>query len=362
MKLRGSVLVFSLVVLSFLLVSALSVATISVTNKRSALASKHWTLSFQTADTAAEAILYQIYKVNDAGGTTVHADLNALAGGLLGSCADGIVTMDNARVQFFTCTSCSPRSPIACNSPAWRADVTTMKIVGLYSGVIRAIEVGIAPAGCGGTVQDNDGNSYNTVAIGAQCWMAENLRTTKKPDGTDITALAYCDPVGCGLPWGRLYDWATAMNISSIYNTSLWNGVTNLGAKIQGICPNGWHIPSDFGPVDTGSSNTSDDFQKLSILLGGDGSAGLKMKQTGTTYWKSPNTGASNSSSFAGVGAGLFFPPSQYLDRMGTGNFWSSYEDSATYARYRLLTHNQTAFGSYLFNKSYGFSVRCLKD
>lgn len=153
MKLRGSALVFSLVVLSFLLISALSVATVSVTNKRSVLTSKNSTLSFQIADSAAEKILQQIYKVSDIS-STPFTDLGALAGAL-GSGVDCKITPNPDVIQgtdytvvFFenTGTATEPIfDAITCDDPNWRINIVKMKILGTFGGVTRAIEVGIAP-------------------------------------------------------------------------------------------------------------------------------------------------------------------------------------------------------------------------
>ncbi|MDD2766168.1 MAG: hypothetical protein PHH40_00180 [Candidatus Moranbacteria bacterium] len=147
MKLRGSALVFSLVVLSFLLMSALSVATISVTNKRSILASKNSTISFQFADTVAENILTKIYKIHDSVAGPHYADLDALAGALTGAaCDNSVITGTGYAVTFYSCADADTCSDITCSSNTWRADVSKMKILGTFGGVTRAIEVGITPA------------------------------------------------------------------------------------------------------------------------------------------------------------------------------------------------------------------------
>jgi uncharacterized protein (TIGR02145 family) len=203
------------------------------------------------------------------------------------------------------------------------------------------------PANCG-TVSDADGNIYNTVVIGDQCWMADNLRTTKKSDGTDIAALAYCNPLGCGSPWGRLYDWSTAMNGAP--------SATAIGAEIQGICPTGWHIPSDF------NASASDDFQKLATFLGGNTVAGGKMKRTEvSTYWNSPNIGADNSSGFSGVAAGNYW--SGVFDGRGLNSFfWSSSQANSTDAWNRYLKYNESTANRYINAKSNAFSIRCVKS
>lgn len=200
---------------------------------------------------------------------------------------------------------------------------------------------------CGDYCTYND-DIYATVQIGTQCWFAENLRTTKKPDGvTDISATAYCNPAGCGSPWGRLYPWATAMNNAA--------AASAVGAKIQGICPAGWHIPSDY------NASASDDFQKLSDYLGGDAVSGGKMKQTGTTYWASPNTGATNSSGFAAVAAGGW-SSGVFSDRGTQATFRSSSMYGGSNAWFRTLGYFGATQSRGYFYLSAGYSIRCIKD
>ena len=140
---------------------------------------------------------------------------------------------------------------------------------------------------CGtSTVTDVDGNTYNTKLIGTQCWTKTNLKVTKYNDGTligdstnstwgtavigartgyDVSVVLLSDYVGT---FGYLYNWY-AVNDS------------------RKLCPAGWHVPTDA------------EWSTLTTNLGGDGVAGGKMKSTGTTYWDSPNTNATNSSDFS---------------------------------------------------------------
>jgi|GEM_PF-2586244 uncharacterized protein (TIGR02145 family) len=190
---------------------------------------------------------------------------------------------------------------------------------------------------CGDALTYN-GDSYTTVQMtptyGSQCWLQENLRTTKKPDGvTDITTS--CHASGCGSPWGRSYDWYTMMN-----------GEPRAGAcnyEAQGICPGGWHIPSDH-PL----CPTTDDFG----ALGSDGGA---LKQTGTANWVSPNTGATNASDWTAY-------PADYYSRGSYGRFWSSAEDTTTDAPARSLAHDNANFSRGNTSKNSVFAVRCVLD
>ena len=109
-----------------------------------------------------------------------------------------------------------------------------------------------------GTVTDIDGNVYNTVKIGNQCWMSENLKVTKYSDGSPIphvidpiewagiynkdTNYAYCyynnNANGEADIYGALYNWAAAMGKNTLSSNSNPSGV-------QGVCPDGWHLPSN---------------------------------------------------------------------------------------------------------------------
>jgi len=194
---------------------------------------------------------------------------------------------------------------------------------------------------CGSSLTYNSA-AYTTVLMsssyGSQCWFGENLRTTKKPDGvTDITS--YCDPAGCDSPWGRLYDWTTAMD-----GASAASGCT---AKIQGICPSGWHIPSDY------TSCSGDDFPGL-------GSDGGALKKTGTAEWWSPNTGATNDSNFTAYPAGNY--NGSYNNRGDYGYFWSSSQVSSPNGYYRYLRYGNTNFSRNSSAKTIAYSIRCVKD
>ncbi len=86
-----------------------------------------------------------------------------------------------------------------------------------------------------GSVQDKDGNTYKTVKIGNQWWMAQNLRVTQYSDGTPITGfLSYTNDPMIDRVYGKYYDWSAALR-----------GANSSTSNVQGVCPNGWHIPSD---------------------------------------------------------------------------------------------------------------------
>jgi uncharacterized protein (TIGR02145 family) len=139
-------------------------------------------------------------------------------------------------------------------------------------------------ANCG-TVTDIDGNVYNTVTIGTQCWMAENLKTTRYNDGTAIlTGLSNAD-------WQITTSGAYAIYNNDPANNTTYGKLYNIYAvKTNKLAPAGWHVP------------TYTEWTTLTTYLGGEAVAGGKMKAT--TLWSSPNTGATNSSGFTGLPAG----------------------------------------------------------
>ena len=202
-----------------------------------------------------------------------------------------------------------------------------------------------------GSIADADGNLYKTIQIGTQIWMAENLKTTKYNDGASIphvtddieweklTTPAYCwydnDP-SFKDTYGALYNW--------------------YAVNTEKLCPTGWHIP------------TNADWYRLSYYLGND--AGSKMKETGTSKWLDPNTGASNISGFTAIPGGSrdpFYQEWRYstFSYLGySSSWWSATEYSSPNIGYGawLYTKESTFSNESLSVKFAGLSVRCLKD
>jgi uncharacterized protein (TIGR02145 family) len=197
------------------------------------------------------------------------------------------------------------------------------------------------------TVMDIDGNAYDTISIGTQVWMKQNLKTTKLNNKTAITLVtdnstwvalttaAYCwnsnDETTYKSTYGALYNWYTV----------------NTGK----LCPSGWHVPSD------------GEWTILYNFLGGLNIAGGKLKEAGSDHWLSPNTGATNSSGFSGFAGGYrhemdgsFNPNHDY------GEWWSSTESNASNAYDRLLYFKDSNLRTNERGKKSGFSVRCLMD
>lgn len=232
---------------------------------------------------------------------------------------------------------------------------------------------------CGTSVSDVDGNSYATVQIGTQCWMQSNLRTTKNPDGSPITKgpathggggwttdtrYYSCPPnasnngedCAAAATYGMLYQWSAAMNNS-----------TTPGA--QGICPAGWHVPTD---------------AEWKTLVESQATPGCES----STGWQCPNAGsklgsstdwfaytngmrqnASNATRPEFGSSGFNAQPSGYRDINNSSYYlrtngtllWSSSQVDASSAWRRYLEYSMPSVGRDSHPKAYGFSLRCIQ-
>jgi len=189
------------------------------------------------------------------------------------------------------------------------------------------------------TVTDYDGNVYHIITIGNQQWLKEDLRSLHYADGTEIPGAAvYNNDENNAAIYGRLYSWDAAMRNSK-----------EEGA--QGAAPDGWHIPSDA------------EWKELENFLGGADIAGGKMKETGTSYWNYPNTGAVNSSGFSGRAGGEWDTPNNKFNLKGRyAVYWTSTEINASKARERYLAYNDAKSSTFDWYKSLKYSIRCVKD
>jgi uncharacterized protein (TIGR02145 family) len=199
------------------------------------------------------------------------------------------------------------------------------------------------------TVSDIDGNIYNTVTIGTQVWMVENLKTTKYRNGdpipnvtdeiqwSNLTTGGYCNydnDISNVTTYGRLYNWY-AVNDS------------------RNIAPIGWHVATDA------------EWTTLTDYLGGENVAGSKLKEFGTAHWQSPNDDATNESGFTALPGGdrFFNGPFNYMTGMG---FWLCWADGVLGSAWgRSLVRgfgNVDRYNEPDYEASGGCSVRCIKD
>jgi uncharacterized protein (TIGR02145 family) len=197
-------------------------------------------------------------------------------------------------------------------------------------------------------IYDIDGNFYNTVLIGNQCWTQQNLRVSKYNDGSSIinsTDLGTWSSQRNGA-WVYLYNNNSAIGYGKIYN---WYAVSDS----RGLCPIGWREPSD------------GDWTTLINYLGGSSIAGGKLKISGTTFWNDPNVGADNSSGFSAIGGGILNLDSPFFSGVGGNAFyWSKGGDSGDIGNGNNLILYQYGIQvtqSYQDKRS-GAWVRCLKE
>ena len=189
------------------------------------------------------------------------------------------------------------------------------------------------------TVSDVDGNTYNTVTIGTQIWMKENLKTTKYNDGTSIPIL-FDSALWCSTP---AYCWYN----NDIVNKTPYGALYNIYSVVTSkLCPIDWHVP------------TNDEFRTLMTYLGGEDVAGGKLKESGSSHWASTNVGADNSSGFTALPGGLFHY--NYFINMGqVGLWWTSTYDS-TYGAFYIVLQRDVSSATSSLGKHQGYSVRCI--
>ena len=194
-------------------------------------------------------------------------------------------------------------------------------------------------------MRDIDGNTYNTVSIGFQCWTKENLKVTKynngKPIPTGLNSSAWRDArFGAYTIYNN--DNANDEIYGKLYN---WFAV----ADNRGLCPTGWHVP------------TNAEWITLTTFLGGESVAGGKMKST-SSLWSAPNTDATNSSGFTALPGGCRGSGGSFSGIRNYPFFWSATEDDSNYAWNRGLYGYNGIVTRDNYGKQSGYSVRCLRD
>ena len=199
------------------------------------------------------------------------------------------------------------------------------------------------------TLIDIDGNVYNTVTIGTQTWMKENLKVTHYNNNDSIhhatdflqwmysTSGAYCS---------YYYGIADSSNEDIYGNLYNWNVIIDT----RNVCPEGWHVPS------------LSDWGVLIDTLGGTDWAGMRLKESDTIHWNSPNPCANNESGFTALPGGFCDTTQWFTNLHLTGVWWTSNE-------YDLLNSwsinvNLNCCGAYenYFYKKGGVSIRCIKN
>ncbi len=188
----------------------------------------------------------------------------------------------------------------------------------------------------------------NTIKIGEQEWMVENLNVNTFRNGDPIMQaqssaeweIATTEHKAAWCYYGK--DSINQDKFGKLYN---WYAVNDP----RGIAPQGWHVPSD------------GEWQILVDFLGGDSIAGGKMKESDTTNWKSPNSETTNKSGFSALPGGYRYHDGIYYVGYNAF-FFSSTEHSTTTAWTRVFNHENLEVYHYFGNKWDGYSVRCVKD
>ncbi len=198
---------------------------------------------------------------------------------------------------------------------------------------------------CGLLTDSRDGKTYHTVKIDTMCWMAENLNIGTRIDGSveqveNSIIEKYCyddSETNCDV-YGGLYQWDEVMQYDTILGT-------------QGICPAGWHIP------------TNVDWENLSSNAGGNGVTGGKIKEIGYEHWSPPNSGATNSYGFSALpGGNRYYNSGAFFSRDISASFWTSSKASVTNSWRRSIQYDNIILYQSSYDMNYGFSLRCMKN
>ena len=198
---------------------------------------------------------------------------------------------------------------------------------------------------CGGiTTVDYGGLIYNTIEIGTQCWLVENLNIGTMISGGQnqtnnslIEKYCYNNNISNCTEYGGLYQWDEAMQYINIQGS-------------QGLCPPVWHVPDN------------NDWSTLTNFLGGLSISGGKMKETGYSHWNPPNTGATNESGFTAIASGYRNSNGYFYETLINNKIWSSTESQTGSAWSRNLNNNSAIVDVNNSYKVNGFSIRCIKN
>lgn len=251
---------------------------------------------------------------------------------------------------------------ISYSGPANDPSLIVQDIVGMtgstsITGTYNSTAPG--PYTCGDSIYDSrDGNKYGTTKIGSQCWMSQNLAylpsVSPSSSGSEYSPRYYVYGYQGGDVsaakatanyniYGVLYNWPAAMAGSNGSNTN--------PSGVQGVCPDGWHLPSHA------------EWTQLTDHLGGQSVAGGDMKEAGTAHWKSPNTGATNLSGFRALPGGYrYWSTGVFSGLTVLTYFWTSFQSGSVFAYGRYMSYTTTLVSGIPYRLTDGFSVRCLKD
>lgn len=204
----------------------------------------------------------------------------------------------------------------------------------------------------GEVLVDIESNHYQTIKIGEQIWMAENLRTATYRDGTAIVC-----PGADNDAWERNLEGAYSLHDNRPENNLTYGLLYNWAAVInpRSLSPEGWHIPTD------------EEWQTLVDYVGGDDLAGGALKSEAVEpaphpRWDKPNTGATNISGFSGLPGGLRRSNGTFREIGPYAAWWSATDGGPEDAWHRSIFYSDTQVYHFIYGKGSGMSVRCVRD
>jgi uncharacterized protein (TIGR02145 family) len=206
------------------------------------------------------------------------------------------------------------------------------------------------------TVTDVDGNTYTTVKIGNQVWMAENLKVAHYRNGDAIPNVTE-DTI-----WYSYTSGATCNYDNNEINVSTYGRLYNWYAvnDNRGLAPEGWHIPTD------------EEWKELELFMGMSQSdvdtsgwrgtdEGGKLKEMGTSHWIA-NIGATNEVGFSALPGGYRIYWGAFMTQYFAATFWTSTEDHTYHSWFRYLGNSSTKISRDYISNFHGCSIRCIKD
>ena len=193
-----------------------------------------------------------------------------------------------------------------------------------------------------GTIKDIDGNAYDTIRIGSQTWLVQNLNVKHYRDGSTIPVITD------NTAWFNASADAMCYYNNDSNNGSTYGALYNQAAVVstKGLAPAGWHIP------------TIAEWEQLSNYLGGIYVAGGHLKEAGTTHWLTPNTKADNSVGFTALPAGVR-KETGVFSGLGEASFWWSTVVQRNAYCANTDSNLETTVN---YDNRRGFSIRCVKD
>lgn len=222
---------------------------------------------------------------------------------------------------------------------------------GLSLDCMQHVNVVYPPCGTpSDSVSDFDGFRYSSVRIGCQCWTGENARSTHYADGTPVANYSYYNNLDSleGI-YGKMYSWYSAVRVPEGDNSAVpADSMGYFGPYVQGICPEGWALPT---------------MEEYMIMLAAAGGTAEQIKSASSLYWMSGYEGTSPNSGFNARGAGRYDAVyGHYKDLMLYTNFWTVNDgDSPISAVSVYVPYICGNLEADLSIKNMGFSVRCLR-